>query len=324
MLVGKSSFCTCHSIQEAIDLLEQPEQINLPAILYVMEGIYEEQVTIYRSQLHIIGIGNVTITAKRYAKELDEHGEEIGTFATPTLFIGGSGVTVENLTICNTAGQGKEIGQAVAATVYGDKIIFRNCKLKGHQDTLFTGPLPPKPKERKIFGGVMYKENHEAYRQWYDHCYIEGTVDFIFGGATAYFDHCQIHSLRLIDDHASYVTAASTPEGQEFGYIFRSCYLTADEGVKNVFLGRPWRQFAKTMFIDCYMDTHIHPEGWDNWDNADNESTVSYSEYNTRLTDGSEGEAWKLARVKWADSYTSGGEDFTKEVVFANSDFWRK
>lgn len=321
ILVGKSSFCHFHSIQEAVDFLEDKpsgEEVTIT----ILPGIYKEQVQIYRSDLRLIGIGAVELTMNRCAKELDEDGVEIGTFATPTLFLGGSRLVVENLTISNTAGQGDEVGQAVAVYAHCDQTVFRSCKFKGHQDTLFTGPLPPKPKERAQFGGVPIREQHEHYRQLYQHCYIEGTVDFIFGGATAYFENCNIHSLQQPPGKKGYITAASTPYGQQHGYIFNGCFITADPGVSEVFLGRPWREYAKTVFVNCHMDDHVHPWGWDNWNDPGNEQTVSYQEYGAP----EEIAALRLHRVPWADCISAEDHEamagLCKEHIFAESHFW--
>ncbi|GIP12638.1 hypothetical protein J1TS5_48080 [Paenibacillus macerans] len=229
MLVGKESFCDYRTIGEAVDALERDAAMQ-PETLYILAGRYEEQVVIYRSHLRIVGIGYVEIAMNRYAKERDEHGEEIGTFATPTLFLGGSHLVVENLTISNTAGQGERIGQAVAVYAHCDQAVFRNCTFKGHQDTLFTGPLPPAPRERAAFGGIPLKEHHEHYRQHYQNCYIEGTVDFIFGGAAAVFEACEIRSLVHEGCGVGYITAASTPQGQQHGYVFRDCFPDGGTG----------------------------------------------------------------------------------------------
>lgn len=319
MLVGKQSFCDYHSVQAAVDALEW-SGFAKPETLFILAGRYEEAVTIYRSDLRIVGIGNVEITMNRYAKERDEHGEEIGTFATPTLFLGGSRLVLDNLVIVNTAGQGPDIGQAVAVYAHCDQTVFRNCSFKGHQDTLFTGPLPPSPRERQSFGGIPLREHHAHYRQYYMNCYIEGTVDFIFGGATAYFEGCQIHSLNHAGEGGGYITAASTPKGQEHGYVFDACYLTAEPGVSGVYLGRPWREFAKTAFLHCRMGAHIHPLGWDNWDDPANEETVRYEEYGSNNVSNV-----RPGRVPWAEcSETGPGEErFRKDIVFAGMDFWK-
>jgi pectinesterase len=319
MLVGKESFCDFHTIQEAIVALEQASS-NEMQTLTILSGTYEEEVRIYRSNLHIIGIGQVDIRMNRYARERDEAGEEIGTFATPTLFLGGSHLILENLTISNTAGQGEAIGQAVAVYAHCDKTVFRNCTFKGHQDTLFTGPLPPAPKERLKFGGIPLREHHAHYRQLYQHCCIEGTVDFIFGGATAYFEDCEIRSLRHHENQTSYITAASTPQGQAYGYVFNRCYLTAAEpDITPVFLGRPWREYAKTVFVDCKMGEHIDPRGWDNWDNAANEKTVCYQEYGVPDV-----ALLRSQRVSWADCFEAGTEAWGKEQVFDGVAFWKQ
>ncbi|AIQ19701.1 pectin methylesterase [Paenibacillus sp. FSL H7-0357] len=317
MLVGKEGFCDFHSIQEAVDALER-----LPSgkaeTLYILAGIYEEAVRIYRSDLTIRGIGQVEITNNRYARQKDVTGEEQGTFATPTLFLGGSRLVLENLTLSNTAGQGTEIGQALAVYAHCDETVFRNCILKGHQDTLFTGPLPPANKQGGAFGGIPLKERHNHYRQLYTHCYIEGTVDFIFGGATAYFEHCEIRSLRHYNDGPGYITAGSTPPGQPYGYLFKDCYLTADPNVDEVYLGRPWRGYAKTEMLNCRMGGHIHPSGWDNWEDPANEVTVRYREYGLAKDD-----PLRKQRVGWAILPDMGEEAPRKEQVFAGTDFWK-
>lgn len=317
IVVGKESFCDYHTIQESIDSLELQSSME-PATLIILSGVYEEVVTIYRSDLTIIGVGQVEIRMNRYAKERDETGEEIGTFATPTLFLGGRNLILDNLLIANTAGQGKDIGQAVAVYAHCDETVFRNCTFKGYQDTLFTGPLPPAPKERLEFGGVPIKEQHDHYRQLYQNCYIEGTVDFIFGGATAYFEICEIHSLRHDENGTGYITAASTPEGQRYGYVFKNCFLTAAPNTASVFLGRPWREFAQTIFIDCQLGTHIHPLGWDNWNNPANEETVCYQEYGMK-----EADLLRSQRVSWADCFEIEVVDVSKGNVFDSSDFWK-
>ncbi|MFM9277792.1 pectinesterase family protein [Paenibacillus jiagnxiensis] len=317
MLVGKEPFCDFDTIRAAIDALEQrdPQQ---PETLYILPGVYKETVRIYRSWLRIVGIGQVEISMNRYAKELDEHDEEIGTFATPTLFLGGRRLVLENLTVSNTAGQGEEIGQAVAVYAHCDETVFRNCTFKGHQDTLFTGPLPPKPRERASFGGIPLREHHEQYRQLYQHCYIEGTVDFVFGGATAFFEACKIRSLRHVESQPGYIAAASTPQGQQYGYVFKNCFLTAEPGVSSVFLGRPWREYAKTVYAGCRMGGHIDPAGWDNWSNPANEETVDYREYSAR-----DAVAMRTIRVPWAGCLAAGAEAWTKGKVFAGTDFWQ-
>jgi pectinesterase len=106
-------------------------------------------------------------------------------------------------------------------------------------------------------------------------CYIEGTTDFIFGKATVLFENCTLHSLK-----DSYITAAATPEDVAYGFVFQNCKLTAAPEVTAVYLGRPWRIYAKTVFLNCEMGKHIKPEGWHNWSKPEAEKTAFYAEYN--------------------------------------------
>ena len=166
------------------------------------------------------------------------------------------------------------LGQAVALHTEGDKLVFINCRFLGNQDTIYTG----------VAGTRLY----------FVDCYIEGTTDFIFGPSTALFENCEIRSKTN-----SYVTAASTPEDIAVGYVFKSCRLTAEPGVDKVYLGRPWRPYAATVFINCEMGKHIRPEGWHNWGKTENERTARYAEY------GSKGDGASVAgRVKWAKQLT--------------------
>ncbi len=156
------------------------------------------------------------------------------TFATPTVFIQANDFTAENLTFANSAGA---VGQAVALTIMGDRGIFRNCRFLGYQDTL----LP------------------QAGRQYFDRCYIEGATDFIFGGSAAYFDHCTIHATGN-----GYLTAANTPKDQRYGYVFDHCKIDGAENV-TTYLGRPWRPYAATVFLNSEISNVVRPQGWNNW-----------------------------------------------------------
>ena len=175
----------------------------------------------------------------------------MGTFKTYTLRVDASHVTFRNLTVENNAPQ---LGQAVALHTEGTDLRFINCRFLGNQDTIYTG----RP------GGCLL----------FSHCYIEGTTDFIFGPATVLFTACAIHSKK-----DSYITAASTPKEQPIGYVFYRCKLTSAPGVTKVYLGRPWRPYAATLFMECELGAHIRPEGWENWRNPANEKTARYAEY---------------------------------------------
>lgn len=242
---GTGDFTT---IQEAVNSVRDFTPVR--RIIHIKQGIYREKVDIPSWKCDITLRGDdpekTIICYDDYAAL-----RQMGTFRTYTLQVRGNRVVLENLTIENRAGR---VGQAVALHIEGDCVIVRNCRLLGNQDTLFTG--------------------NENSRQYYDRCYIEGTTDYIFGPATCWFDDCILHSKSN-----SFITAASTPEHHEFGYVFHKCVLTASEGVSKVYLGRPWRPYAAVVFLQCLMGKHICPDGWDNWRNEENEKTARYAEY---------------------------------------------
>ena len=214
----------------------------------------------------------------------------MGTFKTYTFLLSGNDVILENLTIENSS---EELGQGVALHIEGDRIILRNCRLLGHQDTLYAG--------------------RDGARQYFEDCYIEGTTDFIFGPSTAWFEGCTIHCKKN-----SYITAANTPQNIKYGYIFNNCHITVADGITSVYLGRPWRAYAMTLFMNCNLPKEIKPEGWDNWRNPDNERTARYMEYNNK------GEGASVNhRVKWAKILTKEqAAEYTKEQVLRGCDNW--
>ena len=243
--------------------------------IFIKDGVYKEKVTIPANKwkIHLIGqsVENTIISWDDYAKKIGPTGHEMGTSATSTVFLYGQDFLAENLTIENTAGEGKDIAQACAITVDADRVAFINCRFLANQDTIYT-----------------YGKNQ---RQYYRGCWIEGTTDFIFGASTCWFEDCTILSKR-----DSYVTAASTPEGTEYGYVFKNCRLIHDEKTTKVYLGRPWRPYAKTVFIDCDLGDHILKEGWHNWNKKYAEKTSFYAEYGSK----GPGAAPAADRVKWS------------------------
>ena len=234
--------------------------------IYIKKGIYKEKLVVPSWVQHIELIGedvqNTIITHADHANM-----NHMGTFRTYTVKVEGNYITFRNITIENNA---PRLGQAVALHTEGDCLRFINCRFLGNQDTVYTGV--------------------EGTRLYFENCYIEGTTDFIFGPSTAWFEGCTIHSKAN-----SYITAASTPKDIEYGYIFNKCKLTATAGVDKVYLGRPWRPYAYTIFMNCELGKHIVGAGWDNWRDAKNEKTARYAEYKN----SGEG-ATRDARVKWA------------------------
>ncbi len=269
---------------------------NTEAItISVAPGVYREKITIDRPYLTIVGTGTdnteTVLTYDDYALDLMPDGMKRGTFRSYSVFIDTHDITMSNLTIENASGDSNSHGQAIALYADGDRLIFDNLRLLGHQDTLFTGPLPPKEKEKNGFIGPKQYAPRINGRHYYKNCYICGDVDFIFGSATAYFEGCIIESLaRFTGNDAfeadktpkaqGYVTAASTPEGQEYGYVFSECKLiNTDCPAGSVYLGRPWREFAKTIFMHCEFGPHIHAERFHDWNKKEAHDTIFYAEY---------------------------------------------
>jgi len=241
------------SIQEAIN--------NAPSFpydkikIFIKSGVYNEKVKVPECNSNLILEGenkeNTIIT-------FDDYFNKVGlgrnsTFYTYTLLIEANDVILKNLTIENASG---DIGQAVALSIISTRVAVVNCKILGNQDTLYASGIG---------------------KQYYKDCYIEGTTDFIFGSATAFFENCQIHSKKN-----SYITAASTPKEATYGYVFKNCNLTSNTDITIVYLGRPWRIYAKTVYINCDLGKHICSEGWNNWNKKEAETTSFYAEYKNR------------------------------------------
>ncbi|WP_449539329.1 pectinesterase family protein [Ferdinandcohnia sp. Marseille-Q9671] len=293
LVVSKKGNGDFSTIQAAIDAVRVfPLE---PVMIYIEEGVYEEIVTVPENKpnITITGAGKekTIITGNKYARMKNAKGNEIGTFETSIFHAFADQFQLEHLTIENKAGYGEEIGQALALYIAGDKCIIKDVRLLGNQDTLYTS----------------------KGRHYFQHCYIEGHVDFIFGASTTVFEECTIHSLRK-----GYITAASTPKENEYGYVFLNCKLTGSKEASGVYLGRPWRQYAHTVFINTWMDEHIHPHGWDNWRNEANEKTARYFEYN------STGPGSNLSkRVGWAKQLTDEeASTYTVETIFNSKDEW--
>lgn len=264
LIVARDGTGKFRNIQEAVESVRA--FMDYTVTIYIKKGTYKEKLIIpsWLKNVQLVGedAENTVIT-------YDDHANinKMGTFRTYTVKVQGNAITFKNLTIENNAAP---LGQAVALHTEGDKLMFIDCRFLGNQDTVYTGS--------------------EGTRLLFTNCYIEGTTDFIFGPSTALFENCEIHSKR-----DSYITAASTPKEIEFGYIFKNCKLTADRNIKKVYLGRPWRPYGATAFIDCEFGSHIRPEGWHNWKNPENEKTARYAEF------GNTGEGAKTeGRVKWA------------------------
>ena len=283
IVVAKDGSGDFTSLQEAVYHI--PDGRDYPVTIYIRPGIYHEKVFIRKENINIIGQDSHQ-TIIRYgdgAKLLRSDGTEYGTFNSATVLFAGKNIYVENITFENCAGRGKVAGQALAVYIASDRTVFRDCRFLGSQDTIFTGDLNPGTMKRLMLPDAFVQSSVPCYyanpRNYFDTCYICGDVDFIFGPSTAYFTNCEIFSKRLDVESGTYITAASTPMSQEYGYVFFKCRLTSDDKEASVYLGRPWRDYAKTAFICCELSAHIKPEGWHNWGKAKAEVTSSYVEY---------------------------------------------
>ncbi|MDB5192401.1 MAG: pectin esterase [Segetibacter sp.] len=291
---GSGNFKT---IQEAINGVRDLSQQQVT--IFIKNGIYKEKVVVpsWKTNITLVGeskentiITNNDHTGKDYPGKDPSGKDKYMTFTSYTLLVQGNDFVAENLTIQNTAGR---VGQAVALHVEGDRVIIRNCRLLGNQDTLYTAT--------------------EGSRQYYEGCFIEGTTDFIFGEAICVFQSCTIKSLSN-----SYITAASTRPNQKYGYVFFDCKLIADTAAKKVFLGRPWRPYSKTVFIRTDMGSHIVPVGWDNWRSTENEQTVLYAEFESTGAGAN-----KTSRAKWTKQLTrKEARKYTLQNIFAASLPW--
>lgn len=268
------------SIQQAIDAL--PADAS-QARIRLAPGVYREKVELRRphTTLQGSGAGETILAWDDGATDIHPDGQKRGTFRSYTLLVLADGCSVRGMTIRNDAGQRPDSGQCIALFVDGDGFICEDCELLSTQDTLFTAPLPLK---EVIPGGFLGPTQHhprKAQRQIYLRCVIKGDVDFIFGGAAAWFEDCDIVCIpRPGRSPGGYATAASTPEGQKYGYVFHRCRFTAENVPDGSFyLGRPWREYAKTVLLDCHIGPHICPEGWNDWGKADFPRTGFYAEH---------------------------------------------
>ncbi len=316
---------TYHSITKAINSIEKDSKNHV--IIEIMPGVYHERVEVWRDDVTLVGMGRpdaedktasgsaaehssqaavdpeqaarpsaaqTVITMSYGAADIMEDGSKRGTFRSYTVLVAADRVTLKNLTIANDCGDPVVHGQGIALYADGDDINVIGCRLTGRQDTLFTGPLPPKEIKPGGFIGPLQNAPRIVGRQYYTDCYICGDVDFIFGSAAATFKNCTIVSVPHRPKKADtdmiqgYVTAPSSPEGEERGYIFEDCdFLSEGLLPGTAYLSRPWRNFAKAAFIRCRIGDHIRKEGFHDWDKTEARKTVRYEVIDCRRTDGS-------------------------------------
>ena len=288
-VVAKDGSGDFFTVQEAVNTVPDFRKEGRTMIL-VRPGVYKEKLIVPECKINVslIGQDGAVISGDDYASKKNRFGENMSTSGSSSCYIYAPDFYAENITFENTAGR---VGQAVACFVSADRAVFRHCRFLGNQDTLYT------------YG--------RHCRQYYDECYIEGTVDFIFGWSTAVFNRCTIRSVGN-----GYVTAPSTDEGEAYGYVFFDCNLTASEGVDKVYLSRPWRPYGQAVFIRCQLGKHIVPEGWHNWGKKEAEKTVYYAEYE------STGEGACPEQRASFSRQLENTDDFTLEKILGGDDGW--
>jgi pectinesterase len=276
------------NVQSAIMSVPMGTREN-PVVIHIAPGTYKELIYIQREKRFFKLVGqsatNTILSFNLYAGITNAEGRPIGTFKTPSTTIDSDDFTAENLTFENSAGP---IGQALAIRVDGDRATFRNCRFLGWQDTILLN----------------------RGRQYFENCYICGHVDFIFGAATVWFEKCEIHALR-----DGYLTAASTPVDVPFGYVFSRCKITGETNV-HALLGRPWRQYASTIYLNCEMSDIVRPAGWNDWGKS--HATIRYAEYRSTGPGAN-----PTNRAEWSRQLTSAeAKKITLGNVLGGADGW--
>lgn len=293
LFVARDGTAEFRNIDDAIEVCRAFMEYH--KVIFVKKGTYKEKLIVpsWLTNIEICGEDrdNTIITYDDHANVfIPGTDRKMGTFRTYTVRVDGNDITFRNITIENNAAR---LDQAVALHTQGDRLTFVNCRILGNQDTVYTGGINT--------------------RLYFKDCHIEGTTDFIFGPSTAWFENCTI--LSRTD---SYITAASTPQNVEYGYVFNRCKIVAAEGVSKVYLGRPWRPYAHTLFMNCQLGKHILPVGWHNWSNTQNETTARYCEYDNH----GEGAATK-ERAAWTRQLTrKEAAKVTLENVFRQNGGW--
>lgn len=299
--VAKDGSGDFKTVQEAIDATGN--ELQTFTKIFIKKGTYREKITIPATKGPITFEGEnlkeTIIIYDDFASKKNVEGKEMGTTGSSTIFIFANDFSAKNITFQNDAGK---VGQAVAVLITGDRSIFENCRFLGFQDTLYLkGQQDDSNKTREV-------------RSYFKNCYIEGTTDFIFGAATAVFEKCEIYA----KESATYLTAASTPEGKNYGFVFIDCKIKGDARSRSVYLGRPWRPFAKTVFINTEISEVIKSEGWHNWNKPDAEKTSFYGEFNSKGI-GANSEQ----RVSWSHQLSKKeAEEYSIKNILSGKDNW--
>ena len=294
--VEKDGTGNFRTITEAV----QSVPYGMPARVRIGRGVFEEKLYCEKRDILLEGSGAEQTVLRWADGALHTHadGTPTGTFRSYTAFLGGGRVCVARMTIENAAGDGAAHGQSLAVYADARRVYMEDVRLISHQDTLFCAPLPARERLPRGFYGPRAFTPRVPSRQGYRRCYIQGDIDFIFGGADAVFDECELVSRERGQSVNGYVTAPSGgPKG--LGFVFINCRFTGACEPGTVYLGRPWRPYGKAALIGCVLGAHIRPEGWAAWDPDKPEKHATFVEF--QCTGVS---AIPSARVPWAKQIT--------------------
>ncbi|KAL8121551.1 pectinesterase [Apium graveolens] len=279
-----------------------PQKNTAPFIIQIKAGVYKEYVDIPRHVDNVVFIGEGAAKTKITGNKNFIDG--INTYRTSTVAVNGEGFMAKDIAIENSAGAEKH--QAVALRVSGDRAIIYRCQLDGYQDTLYA----------------------HTYRQFYRECTITGTIDFIFGDAASTFQSCTMKVRKPMDNQGCMVTAQGRKEKRGTGgIVLQNCTITAEDDVLSMnpapkqYLGRPWKEFSRTIIMQSFIDKNIVPEGWSPWTGTFGQDTCYYAEYQNR---GPGSDTSK--RVKWKgiqNIIQEDAESFTASK-FIQGDTWVK
>lgn len=301
---------TFSTIGQALDAAKEYD--GMEVVIHIAPGVYNERLVINQHHISLIGEdeNSTKITYSDAAHDVMPEGDERGTFRTQSVMIDADYFYASHISFLNEAGQGYDVGQAIAAYVDGNQMIFEHCRFEGYQDTLFTAPLPKEPKQPGGFKGPKEFAPRRHGRHLYKDCFISGNIDFIFGSATAYFEDCEIFMCDRHNELSGYVLAPSTYEEEKYGYVFNHCRFTSDCPKESAYLGRPWRNFAKAVILNSEIGAHIKKEGWHDWNKKAAWETMFFAEY------GNFGEGAGSERAPFVKILTDNeAAEYTREKV---------
>lgn len=295
------------TVQAAINAA--PTGRTTPYKIYIKKGKYREKISIPSNKtfIYLIGedVGTVTLSWDDYSGKPMPGGGTYGTSNSASVTFNAADCGAVNITFENTTG---DAPQALAINVNATRCVFKNCRFLGGQDTVLT--------------------NGNGNLQYFRNCYIDGVVDFIFGAAVSVFDSCIVYAKTRLDGlSGSYITAANTPAGQNYGYVFRDCVIPANRGTTSYVMGRPWQNDGtsspasntKVVFINTTMSSSIKPQGWDVWNSNTVTSLITYAEYRSRKFDSLLVDVSQ--RVAWSQQLTAAqAVGYTNTAIFGSWD----